>query len=191
MISAFLGIPKKQCSLPKVHCLKPQSSPPGDLRLGSCGKALKQYWLKRVQQLGLYLEGAPEEFKKDKEIVLAAVKSDGTALKYAADALRGDREFLLEAVRATRAHWLQKLCTEELQEDEELKEEVAKATGEGLIFTYYDNFSCSEAMRKAFLATGASVPGGPAYNEVMKELNSAPGGAAATAVSFDLGWWIG
>ena len=144
-----------------------------------------------MQQLGLYLEGAPEESRKDKEIVLAAVKSDGTTLQYAADALRGDREFLLEAVRATKASWLQKLCTEEMQKDAELKEEATKAAGEGLIFTYYDNFNCFNNMRDAFLATGASVPGGPAYEQVMKELNESPGGAAATAVSFDLGWWIG
>ena len=210
----IFGFQKKSFSL--------QSSPPGDLRLRSGGEARKTYWQKTVQQHGIALEDAPEQFKKDKEIVMAAVarhgwafefaseefkrdkdfvlemvKTDGTALNYAADAVRGDREFLLEAVRATTAHWLQKLCTKELQEDEVLKEEATKVAGEGLIFTYYDNYSCFDNMRDAFLATGASVPGGPAYDAVMESLNSKPGGAAATLMSFclfkcfGLGWWIG
>ena len=39
----------------------------------------------------------PAKFKKDKEIVLAAVKQDGRALEYADESLKKDREIALVA----------------------------------------------------------------------------------------------
>ena len=144
----------------------------------------KEVVLAAEKENGGALIFAAEELKLDKDFILEAVKINGTALEHAADALRGDRDFLLEAVKATKANWLLQFCSEELRQDEELKEQVAKTAGEGLIFTYYDNFNCALNMRGAFMATGASVPGGPAYDEVMKQLNSTPGGAPAAAMNY-------
>ncbi|NVJ89710.1 MAG: DUF4116 domain-containing protein, partial [Flavobacteriaceae bacterium] len=40
-----------------------------------------------------------DSLKKDKEVVLAAVKQDGRALEYADDSLKKDKEFILAAVK--------------------------------------------------------------------------------------------
>ena len=42
------------------------------------------------------VEFASDEFKGDKEVVLAAVKEDGDALEYADDSLKNDPEFMKE-----------------------------------------------------------------------------------------------
>jgi len=55
--------------------------------------------LAAVQQEGDALFYAAEELKKDLELVLAAVQQDGSALKYAAEGLKKDREVVLAAVQ--------------------------------------------------------------------------------------------
>ena len=45
------------------------------------------------------LQYATEALKVDREVVLEAVKENDMALQYASEALQGDREFLLEAVK--------------------------------------------------------------------------------------------
>ncbi|CAK8999895.1 unnamed protein product [Durusdinium trenchii] len=109
---------------------------------------------------------------------LERVVVNGTDLVSAPEPLKNDRSFLLEAVQRTKASWLLKLCSEELQEDAELAKEVDELAGTGLIFTYYENFDCFQHMRKFFMATGASVPGGEAYDEVMEVLEETDGGSA-------------
>jgi hypothetical protein len=42
---------------------------------------------------------AAKALRSDREIVLAAVRQDGSALEYAAEALRSDQEIVLAAVR--------------------------------------------------------------------------------------------
>jgi hypothetical protein len=49
-----------------------------------------------VRNNGDALEFASDEFKGDKEVVLAAVKEDGDALEYADDSLKNDPEFMKE-----------------------------------------------------------------------------------------------
>ena len=93
--------------------------------------------------------------------------------------LRNNREFLIKAVAATRAPWLLKLSSEALKQDKELSGHLKALAGTGLVFTYYHSFDCFHNMREAFLATGASAPGGQAYEEVMKKLNETSGGAWA------------
>ena len=53
----------------------------------------------------MYLEAAPEKFKKDKEMVLAAVKSYGRALQFAAEELKKDQD-VLEATMRKRSCWI-------------------------------------------------------------------------------------
>lgn len=54
--------------------------------------------LRAVQANGLALEFAGEQFQQDWRVVLAAVKQDGEALQYAAPELRADKEVVLAAV---------------------------------------------------------------------------------------------
>ena len=61
----------------------------------------KEIVLAAVKQDGSVLEFADDIFKKDKEIVLAAVKQDGGALQYADDIFKKDKEIVLEAVKAS------------------------------------------------------------------------------------------
>eukprot|EP00971_Amphidinium_carterae_P140144 2776919-Amphidinium_carterae.1 len=59
-----------------------------------------QEHLARLRRYGLLLNLLPEEFKRDRDIVLAAVSLNGNALQYAADKCKQNREIVLTAVRA-------------------------------------------------------------------------------------------
>jgi len=54
----------------------------------------KKEALKIVQRDGLELKNLPAHFKKDKEIVLEAVKQNSFALNYADESLRNDPDIL-------------------------------------------------------------------------------------------------
>ncbi|CAK8985930.1 unnamed protein product [Durusdinium trenchii] len=116
--------------------------------------------------------------RSDPEIVLAAVRENGRVMEFASEALKKDRKFVLRAVKATKATWLLNYCSKELQKDDEFKKLVKQTAGTGLVFTYYHSFSCFESMRDRFVATGASIPGGPAYEHVMTKLKETKGGTA-------------
>ncbi|CAK9034935.1 unnamed protein product [Durusdinium trenchii] len=151
----------------------------------------------KVQEKGDTLRSAPKELQNDKEVVMAAILSDGTALEFASEALRHNKSFLLDAVKATKASWLIKYCPG-LETDADFVKELAAAAGTGLIFSYYTNASCFYGMRDRFEATGASVPGGQAYAQVMEELRKTSGGSATVwfdelpvfGFSADEGRWI-
>ena len=64
-------------------------------------------------------ESLPAKFKKDREFVLAAVESNGYALKYAYDTFKKDREIVMEAVQQN-GYSLQ-YASKKLQNDPELK----------------------------------------------------------------------
>ena len=57
--------------------------------------------------------------KKDKEVVLKAVKKNGFSLKYASEELKKDKEVVLEAVKQN-GHSLQ-YASEELKKDKEIE----------------------------------------------------------------------
>ena len=62
----------------------------------------KKKALEIVQASGWEFKNLPDDsLKKDKEIVLAAVKQDGGALQYADDIFKKDKEIVLEAVKAS------------------------------------------------------------------------------------------
>eukprot|EP00971_Amphidinium_carterae_P313737 6235777-Amphidinium_carterae.1 len=62
--------------------------------------ALWRKWIVFVFTLhGSELERAPQEFKRDREIVLAAVCRDARAIQYVAEEFKKDREIVLAAVR--------------------------------------------------------------------------------------------
>ncbi|CAK9088314.1 unnamed protein product [Durusdinium trenchii] len=118
------------------------------------------------------------EMRNDPDIVLAAVMENGRTMEFASNALLNDRSFVLRAVQSTKATWLLNYCSRELQDDKEFQELVEQAAGTGLVFTCYHSFSCFDSVRNRFVATGASVPGGTAYDHVMTQLNKTSGGTA-------------
>ncbi|CAJ1386669.1 unnamed protein product, partial [Effrenium voratum] len=130
------------------------------------------------------LQFASQELRGDREFVLAAVAQDGYALQLAAEELREDQAFVLEAVEKTRSWFLVNWAGPELREDKDFLQKCKDVCGTGLIFTYYESFTAFQSMRKSFLATGASVPGGQAYERVMEKLRERGDKGAAT-VWFD------
>ena len=60
--------------------------------------ANKEFVMATVKQDGKALRYASAELQGDREIVMEAVKQDGRALQYASAVLKGDREIVMEAV---------------------------------------------------------------------------------------------
>ena len=53
----------------------------------------------KQKQDGFYLQYASEALKGDRDVVMEAVKYDGCSLQYASEELRGDKEVLLKAAK--------------------------------------------------------------------------------------------
>ena len=64
----------------------------------AAAKGEREMVLAAVKQNGHALRNAPAELKGEREIVLAAVKQNGNALQYASAELKGDREIVLAAL---------------------------------------------------------------------------------------------
>ena len=64
-------------------------------------KADREFVLAAVQSHRQSLGFAAEEFKSDREIVLAAVQNTGWALEHAADEFKSDREIMLATVQSS------------------------------------------------------------------------------------------
>ena len=58
----------------------------------------KRYTLESLENIGNLLKFASEEFREDREIVMAAVMQNGLSLEYASEELREDREIVMAAV---------------------------------------------------------------------------------------------
>jgi len=81
--------------------------------------------LEALKNDGLALEFISTEFKNDREIVLVAVKSSGKALEYASNELKNDREIVLEAVKRikpydARSYSVLKFASSELKDNKEI-----------------------------------------------------------------------
>eukprot|EP00971_Amphidinium_carterae_P256812 5099008-Amphidinium_carterae.2 len=74
--------------------------------------------LAAVRQDGFALEFAAEECKRDRDIVLEAVRQHGYALKFAVEEYKKDREIVLEAVR--HHAWALRFAAEECKRDREI-----------------------------------------------------------------------
>jgi hypothetical protein len=88
----------------------------------------KEFMLALLAYNGTYLQHASEELKADKEVIMAALKS-GYSLPYehVSDALKTDRDFLLEMV-SLDAYCLE-FFSEELKQDEQIVLAAAKNSG--------------------------------------------------------------
>ena len=144
-------------------------------------KADKEIVLQAVASRGSALLWAAGELKADKEVVAAAVREDPQLLEETAEALRGSRDFVKRLVKETKAWWLVEWATEELRQDAALRKECQELCGTGVVFSYYQSDNAFMAMRRRFKASGASVPGGEAYEPVMEKLRNADHGSAPAA----------
>ena len=144
-------------------------------------RADREVVLAAVKRRGEALRFASEGLRADKEFVLEAVQQHGQALLYASEELRCDGAFLLQLVEATKAYWLYEFAAEGLRQDVDFQQRCRGAAGSGLVWTYYHSLTMFLDMRKRFPATGASIPGGAAYDAVMEQLKEADhGGRLAT-----------
>ena len=76
--------------------------------------------LAAVKSNGNQLEYASEALRGDREIVLAAVKFNGDQLEYASEELRGDKEIVLAAVQHSGSYGALQYASEELRGDREV-----------------------------------------------------------------------
>ena len=97
--------------------------------------------------------------------------------------LREERAFVLEAVEKTHSWFLVNWASPVLREDKDFLQKCKDVCGTGLIFTYYESFTAFKFMRDSFLATGASVPGGQAYERVMEKLRERGGEGSRAAIA--------
>ncbi|CAJ1361959.1 unnamed protein product [Effrenium voratum] len=144
----------------------------------------REFMLAAVAQDGYALHFASKELCGDREFVLAALAQNGDALQHASEELREERAFVLEAVEKTRSWFLVNWASPVLGEDKDFLQQCKDVCGTGLVFTYYESFTAFQRMRESFLATGASVPGGQAYERVMEKLRKR-GDTGAATVWFD------
>lgn len=94
-------------------------------------KCNRDFILATVQANGESLERVPAEFKRDLEIVMAAIKqSDGWALQFADPELQRDRQLVLMAVRWNG--FALEHAAQELQEDYEVVMTAVQVNGEAL-----------------------------------------------------------
>ena len=89
--------------------------------------------LASVKKDGSALKYADESLKKDREIVLAAVKQDGYSLSYADESFRNDREIVLAAAKTSGSNTLQ-MADESLLKDREIILAAVEESGGSLEF---------------------------------------------------------
>ena len=110
-------------------------------------KGDREIVLAAVSKNGSALWFATEELKGDREIVLAAVSRNGWALQYATEELKGDREIVLAAV--SRNGWALQYATEELKGDREIVLAAVSEYGQALQYATNELRADEEMMRHA------------------------------------------
>ena len=91
-----------------------------------------------MKQNGIALEYASEELKGDRAFILEAVKQNGKALRYAEEELKSDKEFVMAAVNHNRSsfNYAAIELQIELQNDEKFIEKVNQNEDYFLYRTY-------------------------------------------------------
>ena len=84
----------------------------------------KKEALENIGEDGYGFESLPDEFKKDKDVVLAAIKQGGSNLQYADDSLKKDKDIVLEAVK--QEGYALEYAGESLKKDKEIVLEAVK-----------------------------------------------------------------
>ena len=87
------------------------------------------------------------------------------------------------AGEATQAAFLTAWAAEELRSDDAFVAQCRAAVPSGMLWTWSGSPTAFYAMREAFPTAGASIPGGEAYDHVMKALRVAAHGSASESAS--------
>ena len=108
-----------------------------------------------LQRDGKALQFAHEDLKKDKQVVMQAVKQDGEALQFAHEDLRKDREFVMQAVKQDcKALYF---AHEDLRKDKQVVMQAVKQDGEALEFAHEDLKKDKEFMLQAVKQHGLAL----------------------------------
>ena len=118
-------------------------------------KGDKDVVLAAVKQNGVALKFASEELRQDKEVVMAAVKQEEWALKYASEDLKGDKEFMMAAV--TQEGVALEYASEELQGDKEVVLAAVTQNGVALEYASEDLQGDKEFMMAAVTQNGVAL----------------------------------
>jgi hypothetical protein len=124
----------------------------------------KEFMLALLAYNGTYLEHASDELKADKEVIMAALKS-GYSLPYehVSDALKTDRDFLLEIV-SLDAYCLE-FFSEELKQDEQIVLAAAKHFGDAALEFGADKFKTNKNIITEAVKSSSKVLSFLAENE--------------------------
>ncbi len=95
----------------------------------------KEEAIEQVKKNGYFLSDVSDEFKNDKEIVLAAVSNKGWTLKYASNELKNNKEIVLAAV--SNNGYSLKYASDELKNDKEFV--LAAVSNDGWSLQYASN----------------------------------------------------
>lgn len=91
----------------------------------------KETALKHITQKKFYKEDF-DNFRDDKEVVLAAVSNYGGSLAYASDRLKDDKEVVLRAIDKSDGYVLE-YASDRLKDDKELALEAVKKSGGAMV----------------------------------------------------------
>eukprot|EP00971_Amphidinium_carterae_P261307 5183925-Amphidinium_carterae.1 len=101
------------------------------------------------------LREANAELRGDRDFVLRAVRRDGRALMYAAEELRGDRDLVMVAVR--EKGWALKFATETLRGDRGLVMEAVRKYGSALEHAAEELRGDRDLVMEAVRETGSAL----------------------------------
>ncbi|MGZ3732343.1 MAG: DUF4116 domain-containing protein, partial [Parachlamydiaceae bacterium] len=102
------------------------------------------------------LEYASEELKNDKEFMLAAVQRYGSALQYASEELKSDKEFMLAVVERNGSAFLQ-YASEKLKSDKEFMLAAVQRYGSAIEYASEKLKSDKEFMLAAVQRYGSAI----------------------------------
>ena len=124
----------------------------------------KDFFLQAINQhgLALALEVASDELKKDKELVLVAIKQDGLALEFASNKLKEDKDFIFSVVKQNRLAL--KFASDKLKEDKDFIFSVVKQDGLAL------KFASDELKKNYDIILAAVIQNGRALEYASNEL---------------------
>lgn len=110
-------------------------------------QADREILLAAVKQNCAALKYASQELKGDREILLAAVKQEGMAIVFASQELKGDREIVLAAVKQDDVAFL--YASHKLQADREFVLAAVKQNGSALQWASQELLNDPELQRLA------------------------------------------
>ena len=121
------------------------------------------------------LRDAPDKFKADKEVVMAAVAAWGQAFEYASDELKADKDFIMEVIKKTALHpeWdeesrgVLQFVSEELKADKEVV--MAAVAAWSWAFEYASDELKAD---KDFVMTAVKVDKSVAFKFAAEELKA-------------------